>query len=109
MSAADLVRLSWLSDMNPRYFWSIQDGLEAITKAGVEIVNPNGILNLIGWVRSNDGHFVPHAQLPEGKISPERPLMLCPPLNLLREVRADADHGYDRHCSIDNAGTCHEV
>lgn len=109
ISAADLVRLSWLGDMNPSYFWRIQDGLEAVRKAGVEIVNPNGILNLIGWVRSNDGHFVPHAQLPEGEISPEHPLVLNPPLNLLRQVRADSDHGYDRHCSVDNTGTWHDV
>ncbi|MGA2226614.1 MAG: hypothetical protein ABSH41_19420 [Syntrophobacteraceae bacterium] len=109
MSAADLVRLSWLDDMNPGYFWRIQDGLEAIGKAGVEIVNPNGILNLIGWIRRNHGHFVPHAQLPKGKISTERPLMLNPPLNLLREVRADADRGFDRHRVVDNTGTLHEV
>ncbi len=109
ISAADLVRLSWLSDMNPSYFWRIQDGLEAVSKAGVQIVNPNGILNLIGWVRSNNGHFVPHAQLPEREISPERPLMLNPPLNLLRQVRADADRGYDRHRAVDNTGTWHDV
>lgn len=109
MSAADLVSLSWLGDMNPSYFWRIQDGLEAVGKAGVQIVNPNGILNLIGWVRSNSGHFVPHAQLPQGEISPELPLMLNPPLNLLREVRADADRGYDLHCAIDNTGTWHDV
>ena len=109
MSAADLVRLSWLSDMNPDYFWRIQDGLEAVTKAGVEILNLNGILNLIGWVRSNHGHFVPHAQLPDGEISPERPLLLNPPLNLLRQVRADSDRGYDRHRSFDNTGTWHDV
>lgn len=109
MSAADLVRLSWLGDMSPSYFWRIQDGLEAIGRAGVEIVNPNGILNLIGWIRKNDGHFVPHAQLPEGEISPERPLMLNPPLNLLREVRADSDRGFDRHCVVDNAGIWHKV
>lgn len=109
MSAADLVRLSWLGDMNPSYFWRIQDGLEAVRKAGVQIVNTNGILNLIGWVRSNNGHFVPHAQLPQGEISIERPLMLNPPLNLLREVRADADRGYDRHSAVDNTGTWHDV
>jgi hypothetical protein len=109
MSAADLVRLSWLGKMSPGYFWRIQDGLEAISKAGVEIVNPNGILNLIGWVRRNDGHFVPHAQLPEGEISPRRPLILNPPLNLLREVRADSDRGFDRHCVVDNAGIWHNV
>lgn len=109
MSAADLVRLSWLGDMTPSYFWRIQDGLEAVNKAGVEIVNPNGIINLIGWVRSNDGHFVPHEHLPEGEISPERPLLLNPPLNLLRKVRAEADHGFDRHCAVDNTGTWHNV
>jgi len=109
MSAADLIRLSWLDDMSPSYFWRIQDGLEAVTKSGIHIINPNGILNLIGWVRSNDGHFAPHAQLPEGEISPERPLMLNPPLNLLRKVRADADLGYDCHSAIDNTGTWHNV
>jgi hypothetical protein len=109
MSAADLVRLSWLGDMNPSYFWRIHDGLEAVGKAGVHIVNPNGILNLIGWVRSNNGHFVPHAQLPQGEISPERPLLLNPPINLLREVRADADRGFDRHCAVDNNETWHDV
>lgn len=109
MSAADLVRLSWLSDMSPSYFWRLQDGLESVGKAGVQIVNPNGILNLIGWVRSNDGHFVPHAQLPQGEISTERPLMLNPPLNLLRKVRADSDHGYDRHRAVDNTKTWHDV
>ena len=109
MSAADLVRLSWLADMNPGYFWRIQDGLETVSKAGIHILNPNGILNLIGWVRSNNGHFVPHAQLPNCEISPERPLMLNPPLNLLRQVRADADRGYDRHSTVDNTGVWHEV
>lgn len=109
ISAADLVRLSWLGDMSPSYIWRIQDGLEAVAKAGVQIVNPNGLLNLIGWVRSNEGHFVPHTILPEGEISPERPLMLNPPLNLLREVRADADLGYDRHRTIDNTGTWCDV
>lgn len=109
ISAADLVRLSWLGEMSPSYFWRIQDGLEAIGRAGVKIVNPNGILNLIGWMRRNDGHFVPHAQLPEGKISPERPLILHPPLNLLREVRADSDRGLDRHYAIDNKEVWHSV
>ena len=109
MSVADLVRLSCLSDMNPAYFWRIQDGLEAVSKAGVQIVNPNGILNLIGWVRKNDGHFVPHALLPEDEISLDQPLLLNLPLNLLREVRADVDLGYDRHRAVDNTGTGHDV
>lgn len=109
ISVADLMRLSWLGDINPGYFWRIQDGFEVIKKAGVEIVNPNGILNLIGWVRHNYGHFVAHEQLPDWEISPEQPLRLNPPHNLLREVRAEADQGYDRHRSIDNTETWHDV
>ena len=109
ISVDDLVRLSWSEGMNPLYFWRIQDGLEAIEKAGVEILNPSGILNLIGWVRYNNGHFVPHAQLPDGDISPNQPLVLNPPTNLIREVRAQADQGYDRHRSIDNTGTWRDV
>ncbi|WP_373085285.1 hypothetical protein [Sneathiella sp.] len=109
MAVADLVRLSWLGDMNPGYFWRIQDGLEAVKRAGVEILNPNGILNLIGFVRENDGHFVPHSELPEGPISPEAPLLLNPPINLLRNVRMDSDLGYDRHGATDESGKRHLI
>jgi hypothetical protein len=38
MSAADLVRLSWLEGMNPSYFWRIQDGLETVGKYGLRIL-----------------------------------------------------------------------
>lgn len=109
MSAADLIRLSWLSEMDPKYFWRIQDGLDEISKSGVQIINPNGILNLIGWVRKNEGHFVQHAELPEGEISREHPLIFNPPLNVLRNVRAEADQSYDRHRTTDHSGTSHDV
>ena len=71
--------------------------------------HPGFFLNLIGWVRRNGGHLVPHEDLPNIVVSAERPLLLTPPLNLLREVRADADKGYDRHRSPDNTGMWHEV
>ncbi len=109
LSAADLIRLSWLDDMTPGYFWRIQDGLETVTASGVHFVNPNGIMNLIAWVRSNAGHFIPHAQLQHDDISPEQPFMVQPPQNLIRDVRVDADLGYDRHRAIDNTGTWHDV
>jgi hypothetical protein len=75
----------------------------------INILNPNGILNLIGWVRKNDGHLVPHAQITEDIVSPEHPLNLVLPSNLLREVRADADLSYDRHRAVDNIGIWHDV
>ena len=109
MSAADLVLLSQVDGMDPRYFWRITEGFDVITKAGVHIQNINGILNLIAWVRSNRGHFVPHDQLVDVPITPEQPLLLIPPLNLLRDLRAEVIQGYDGHCSRDNAGHLHYV
>ena len=109
MCAAEFVRLSWLEDMSPSYIWRILDGLDAVSNAGVHIMNLSGIMNLIGWVRSNNGHFVPHEVIPDGEVSPEKPLDLVPPTNLLREIRAAADQGYDRHCSLDNKGVWHDV
>lgn len=109
ISAPDLISLSWLGDMSPSYFWSIQDGLETIREHGVKIYNPNGLLNLIGWVKKNEGHFVPHSDLPEGKVSKERPLLLNPPINLNRDIRSESVLKLDKHCSIDNDGDVHVI
>lgn len=109
MSVADLALLSHVDGMNPRYFWRIIRGFDTITKAGVRIQNINGILNLIAWVRSNRGHFVPHEQLPDGRVSPQQPLLLNPPLNLLRELRAEVVQGFDGHCLKDNTNRSYYV
>jgi hypothetical protein len=109
MSVADLIRVSALEDMKPLYFWRIQDALAAAERAGLYIENINGVLNAIAWVRSNNGHVVPHEQLPATRISPDRPFRLMPPLNLLREVRAASDRDHDTHLATDLAGTVHRL
>lgn len=109
LSAADLVRLSGLDEMNVRRFWRYEEGLNAVSANGVNIVNINGVLNLFGWMRRNHGHFVPHDDLPPGRISPDRPIHINPPLNLLRDLRVEVDQSHDRHSAWDQRGDWHDV
>ncbi|MCD9127664.1 hypothetical protein [Luteimonas fraxinea] len=109
LSAADFVRLGSLPDMTPLAFWRILNAHGAVHRAGVSILNFNGALNLIGWVRSNDGQLVPQDQLTGSRISPDSPLMLQVPTDLIRAVRSAADSAYDHHRVKDNGGRWHRV
>ena len=96
--------------MDARYLWGLLEGVGAAEKAGVQLANPNGLLNLIGWERSNDGQVVPHPDFDyPGTVSPEEPLLLHVPTDLLRSVRAEAVERADRHHAADSRGRRHEL
>lgn len=109
VSVADLIRLSSIDLMSVERFWRLEAAVLGLREAGVEIFNVNGVLNLMGWVELNNGHLVPHADLGDGRISPDRPLVINPPLNLLRDIRAKADHATDFHVGVDVRGEPHRL
>ena len=65
IAAHDFVTLSWLHDFDSLSLWRVLDAQTAILKQGTELFNINGLLNLVAWAMENNGHLVPHAQLPD--------------------------------------------
>lgn len=109
ISAADLLRISWHKDISPEYFFRVQSALRVAEAAGVEFFNLNGVLNLIAWMRRNDGHVIPHHLMLDTELSDDRRLVLNGPSNLLRDLRWESDIGRDRHRVRDNLGKWHTV
>ncbi len=110
LSAADFVRLWDVEGVDAKCVWSLLDAVETAGRAGVQIANTHGLLNLIGWARSNHGHVVPHPDFHySGTVSPEVPLLLPVPMDQSRPVRAEAVQGLDRHHAVDGRGQRHEL
>ena len=109
VSAADLIRLSYLPYMNPRYLWGMLNALVTAEEHNVHIQNCNGIPNLIGWMQENDGELIPHSKMPSMELDPSQPFVMTVPSNLLRSVRADSDRSVDRRQMVDPSGRVHHV
>lgn len=109
ISVADLIRLSVVEGISIQRLWRLVSAEKSLKQAGVELMNVNGMLNLFAWMQANDGHLVPHGDLDDGRISPEQRLMVSLPLNLLRDLRAEADRNVDAHVGIDPGGEPHSL
>ncbi|HEY0984839.1 hypothetical protein, partial [Schlesneria sp.] len=64
ISAPDLTTLSWIREFNALKLFKILDAEKRLIDYGIQIHNINGLLNLVAWVDSNDGHMVTHSQIP---------------------------------------------
>lgn len=65
LSAYDLETLSWLSDFRPETLWRMLVARDQVRTGGLQLINPNGLLNLVAWARELNGHLVPHADMPD--------------------------------------------
>jgi hypothetical protein len=95
IAAHDLVTLSWLSDFDRLCLWRLLDLREAVEREGVELMNVNGLLNLVAWSRLLGGDIVPHGRLPDSFSAPTagRLLMIPAECSMWFETRGDAGMG----------------
>jgi hypothetical protein len=95
LSVANLVTLSWLPEMAPLFLWKLHEAYERLTALGVVLQNMNGLLNLVAWVRSQNGHLVPHGAVPEEFGADGTPNLILIEQNGLRRLRQEAATSWD--------------
>lgn len=99
ISAPDLHTLSWLNDFNSHSLWRLLQSEKRLDELGVTLQNVNGLLNLVGWARSLEGHLVPHGDIPDEFGEDGQRVTVLIEQNALRRVRAAVTHFFDLHCA----------
>lgn len=102
--AYDLHTLSWTREFRGLTLWRILDAQDAVAGLGTMLMNINGLINLVGWVRSLDGHIVPHSQMPETAASGIREVMLMVDQASQRRVRHESFTSFDPRVEQDIEG-----
>lgn len=95
ISAPDLVTLSWLPDFKPLSLWRMLEAEGRLGELNTELMNINGLLNLVAWMRELEGHLAPHDQLPDD--AGDAQLLIMVPQNGLRELRHEVLTRWDPH------------
>lgn len=104
MSAYDLDTLSWTPEFRALDLWRILDAQDRVASMGTALQNVNGLLNLVAWTRSLDGHLVPHGELPDDFIDGDRATMLMVTQNGVRKLRHEVAIFHDTRVAQDANG-----
>lgn len=104
LSAADLETLSWLRGFTPLSLFRILDAQERLEQLGARLFNPNGLLNLVGWSRTLEGHLAPHGALDDGSVDGDTQLMIVVEQTEQRSLREEVAQGWDAHVEQDIQG-----
>lgn len=97
LSAYDFQILSSLPRFDLLNVWRLLEQRDEAERLGLELMNINGLVNLVGWARRLDGHLVPHADLPDG----EAIRLIAVDQTMLRMVRRAAHIATDTHVVLD--------
>lgn len=93
ITAPDLVTLGWTRGFSLLKLWRTLEAFECLDRFGLKIMNINGLLNLIGWMKSNDWQVLPHAQVPKDM---RHGGVVQLPTESLCELRAEVTTSTDR-------------
>lgn len=96
ISAADLEAISWIPGFSPLQLWRLLDSRDRLRELNVQLINPNGLLNLYAWSESLGGHLVPHGDLPEAH-DPATPFLIYITQNGLLKVRKEGAEAWNLH------------
>jgi len=105
INAPDLYTLSWVRHFEPLFLWRLFEAREKLQALGATLQNVNGLLNMVAWVKSLEGHLIPQARLPDDFISEEYgAAFIAIPTNALRDVRHEVAANWDPHVERDITG-----
>ena len=104
ISAADLFTLSWVRKFKPLSLWRLLQAEAKAESLGVHLQNINGLLNMVAWAQSLDGHVIPHAELPDDFMAEHSSAVIAIDQNGLRKLRHEVAVGWDPHVEQDMQG-----
>ena len=104
VSAADLYTLSWTKGFDPLSLWRLLDAENDVERAGVKLLNVNGLLNRFAWCRELDGHLVPHRVLSEDFAHGDHHAVMMIDQTSLKRLRNEALEAGDPHAVRDVTG-----
>jgi hypothetical protein len=103
LSAPEISSLSDLDETDAKTLWRILDEEERLREHNVELINLNGMLGLVAWMRSLDGHLINHGQIPSDLEANETCHLMIDP-SIVRELRQEIAQKLDRHAVLSPRG-----
>lgn len=96
VSAPDFETMSWSKSFRPLSLWRLLDSRDRLRSMNFNVANINGLLNLISWSHDQNGHLVPHADVPDDH-DPDQTIQFMIPQNGLLDLRKKTAESWNLH------------
>ncbi|MGC2530359.1 MAG: hypothetical protein WA639_21640 [Candidatus Acidiferrum sp.] len=104
ISAYDLSTLNWVHEFKAVGLWRLLDARSTLARRGLALLNVNGLLNLVAWVRRLEGHIVPHGRMPDEFGRDESHDVMLVEQNAIRSLRHEVFADWDSRRVLDVNG-----